>query len=70
MLVKVPKLQGATFMEKPNPSGKKPEVKEVHFSNKTTTKLEIHVVEYNPVGGSSYILLPEKTKRKNHQHEE
>ena len=26
-------------MEKPNPSGKKPEVKEAHFSNKTTTKL-------------------------------
>ena len=89
-------------MEKPDPSGKKPEVKEAHFSNKTTTKLsdddvsemyddasekilesmakyqkegsgwrlkrvlelEIHTTEYNPVGGSSYIPLPEKLKGK------
>jgi hypothetical protein len=27
------------LMEKPDPSGKKPEVKEAHFRNKTTTKL-------------------------------
>ena len=87
-------------MEKPNPSGKKPEVKEAHFSNKTTTKLldddvnemyddacekilesmakyqkegsgwrlkrvvEIHTTEYNSVGGSSYIPLPEKLGEK------
>ncbi len=90
------------LMEKPNPSGERPEVKEAHFSNKTTMKLsdyntnkmyndaskrilesmtkyqkegsswrlkrvlelEIHVVEYNPVGGSSYILLPERLRGK------
>ena len=87
-------------MEKPDPSGKKPVVKEAHFGDKTTTKLsdddvskmyydasekilesmakyqkegsgwrlkkvlrlEIHTTEYNPVGGSSHIPLPEKLK--------
>ena len=85
-------------MEKPDLPGRKTEVKEAHFSDKTTTKLsddnvsemyddvsekilesmtkyqkegsgwklkrvfelEIYMTEYNPVGGSPYIPLPEK----------
>ncbi len=31
---------------------------------KRVLELEIHVVEYNPVGGSSYIPLPEKLRGK------
>ncbi len=56
------------LMEKPNPSRKNPEVKEAHFSDKTTTKLLDNDVDkmYDEASEKNireYVKISERRKR-------